>query len=63
MIYFKPEEPGVKEFANIAIEVDPNTTYVYNMEHRARAWQQNSEEYRLYRQSRVLLADYLKYLN
>ncbi len=62
VIYFKPEEPGIKETANVAIEVDPNSTYVYNMEHRAQAWQQNPKADALYRKSRVLLADYLKYL-
>lgn len=62
VIYFKPEEPGVKESANIAIKVNPDTTYVYNMEHRATAWQANPDADALYRKSRVLLSDYLTYL-
>lgn len=62
VIFFKPEEPGVKESANFAIEVDPNKTYVYNLQHRGRAYKRDPEEDRLYRQSRVLLSDYLRYL-
>jgi hypothetical protein len=62
VIYFKPEEPGVKESANIAIKVNPYTTYVYNLDHRGHAYYQRPEEDELYRKSRVLLADYLKHL-
>ena len=65
VIYFKPEEPGAKEIANFALPVDPNTTYVHNLNYRTGVCEFNDEcqnEDRLYRQSRVLLSDYLKYL-
>ena len=62
VIYFKPEEPGVKEVASIAIKVNPYKTYVYNLDHRRNAMLQRPEEDKLYRNSRVLLADYLRYL-
>lgn len=66
VIYFKPQEPDVEKVANFALEVDPNTTYVYNLHYRGGIGYDDSSDLRqrdvLYRKSRVLLRDYLQYL-
>ncbi|MCX5924403.1 MAG: hypothetical protein NTZ68_03205 [Candidatus Dependentiae bacterium] len=67
VVYFKPEEPDIKTIANFAIQVDPNSTYVYNLNYRGGIDYDSTDEYqetdKLYRQSRVLLSQYLKYLD
>lgn len=59
-LYFAPAESTLGRFGNVAMFVDPGSTYVYNGAYKA--YRDNADYYDLYLSSRMLLSVYLRHV-